>query len=90
MQMQIKKMCIRDRDKRGTTGDGTETTPLFSFLDTTKLVNHEKSESKGDAWSMLSAQSDGTAVFKEAFSNDSVGNKLKNSYVYSISAERCV
>ena len=75
------------QDKRGTTGDGTETTPLFSFLDTTKLVSHEKSESKGDAWSILSAQSDGTAVFKEAFSNDSVCNKLKNSYVYSISTE---
>ncbi len=77
----------KQEPRSGKGSDGTEVTPIMSMLDTTKSINHIKSNSKGDAWSMIGVSSDGTAIFKEAFSDDGVGNSLKNSYGYSISPE---
>lgn len=73
---------------RSTKGsDGTETTPIISFIDSIKMINHDKSNAKGEAFSMLSITSDGVAHFKEGFSDDSVANNLKNIYKYAISGE---
>lgn len=76
------------QDKRSSkTSTGDEATPWFSIVDTTKSLYHEKSNAKGDVWSIISASSAIGADFKEAFSDDSVGNSLKNSYSYVTSEE---
>lgn len=75
------------QDPRDNKSNGKEASALFSIIDEKKPVVHEKSEVNGEAWSIIYAKSDGTATFKESYSDDGIGNKLKNLYMYSISAE---
>lgn len=73
------------RSAKNSTGD--EETPIISFIDRKKKIENEKSGVKGEGFSMLSLTSSNTTQFLEGFSDDSVGKKLGNKYMYNISEE---